>query len=140
MSEQENVSFIQKMFEAFGRGDVETIVDGCAPDCEFYVPGPPVIPYSGRKKGQEAIRDYLKLVLEVQSVTELRIDQFVAQGDNVVAIGESCGIAKATGKPIESPVVFTFEIREGSIRRHMLIADTASVASSYTAAYAAAGS
>jgi hypothetical protein len=52
MSEQQNVSLIQKMFEAFGRGDIRTILDSCAADCEFYYPGPAIIPKACRLMDQ----------------------------------------------------------------------------------------
>jgi uncharacterized protein len=134
MAEQQNVTLVQKMFEAFGRGDVDTILDNCAADCEFYFPGPATIPYAGRKKGREEIRGYFSAILGTQSVTELRIDRFVAQGDTVVGIGEYTAVVNSTGKMIESPVVFTFEVQDGRVRRHMLVVDTAAVAASYTAA------
>jgi ketosteroid isomerase-like protein len=139
MSEQQNVSLIQKMFDAFGRGDVQTILENCAVDCEFYCPGPTIIPYTGTKKGRAEIQTYFDAILGTQSNQDLRIDQIVAQGDTVVAIGLYKSSVKSTGKAIESPVVLTFEVRDGTVRRHMSLGDTAAVAASYTASAAAAG-
>jgi uncharacterized protein len=139
MNEQQNVALIQKVFEAFGRGDIQVILDSCADDCEFYYPGPATIPYTGTKKGREEIRAYFDAIMGTQSDQNLRLDQFVAQGNTVVAIGWYTAVVNATGQRIESPVVFTFEVHDGSIRRHMLLSDTAAVATSYTAATTAAG-
>jgi ketosteroid isomerase-like protein len=139
MSEQQNVSLIQKMFEAFGRGDIRTILDSCAADCEFYYPGPAIIPYAGTKKGRAEIQSHFDAILGTQSNQNLRIDQFVAQGDTVVAIGLYKAVVNSTGKAIESPVVLTFEVRDGTVRRHMSLGDTAAVAASYTATAAGAG-
>jgi len=44
VSEQQNVALVQKTLEAFGRGDVQTILDLCSSDCEFNSPGPQIIP------------------------------------------------------------------------------------------------
>ena len=137
MSEQQNVTLIQKLLEAFGRGDVQTILDHCTNDCEFYCPGPAIIPYTGTKKGRAEIQTYFDALIGTQSNANLSIDQFVAQGDAVVAIGRYTAKINSTGKPIDSPVVLTFQVQDGKIKRHMVIGDTAALAASYTASAAA---
>ena len=117
MNEQQNVALIQKIFEAFGRGDIQTILDCCSTECEFYHPGPAIIPYAGRKKGHAEIRAYFETIFGSQANHDVRVARFVAQDDHVVAIGSYTGVVNSTGKTIESPLVFTFEIRDGSIRR-----------------------
>lgn len=138
MSEQQNVSLIQTLLDAFGRGDVETILNHCTSDCEFYFPGPATIPYAGRKKGRSEIQSYFDSLIGTQSDANLSIDRFVAQGDSVVAIGRYSANVKTTNKPIETPVVLTFQVQNGKVARHMATSDTAAVAASYSAAGAAA--
>ncbi len=137
MSEQQNVVLIQRALEAFGHGDVETILDYCTSDCEFYCPGPTVIPYAGTKRGRAQIQSYFDSLLGTQSDANLTIDEFVAQADTVVAIGRYRAKISATDKPIDSPVVLTFKVQDGKIARHMVIGDTAAIATSYTASAAA---
>lgn len=139
MSEQQNVTLIQKLFEAFGRGDVQTILGHCTKDCEFYCPGPAVIPYAGRKKGPAEIQAYFDALIGTQSNAILSIDQFVAERDTVVAIGRYTAKVNSTGKSIDTPVVLTFQVEGGKVARHMVIGDTAAIGSSYAGA-AAAGS
>ena len=138
MSEQQNVALIQKCLESFGRGDVPTILDHCTGDCEFYCPGPSAIPYTGRKKGLAEIQSYFDQLIGTQSDPNLSIDEFVAQGDSVVAIGRYKARITATGKSIDSPVVLTFKVQDGKIARHMVIGDTAALAASYSGSAAAA--
>jgi ketosteroid isomerase-like protein len=138
MSEQQNVTVIQQMFEAFARGDVQTILDNCTADCEFYCPGPAIVPYTGRKNGRAEIQTYFETLIGSQSNPNLRIDRFVAQGDTVVAIGNYTAVVNATGKTIESPVVLTFDLQDGAVRRHMVLGDTAAIAMGYTGTAAAA--
>lgn len=138
MSDQQNVAIIQKVFEAFGRGDVQTILDYCTNDCEFYCPGPSSIPYAGTKKGRAEIQGYFDALTVTQSDANLSIDQFVSEDDTVVAIGRYTAKVNSTGKPIDTPVVLTFRVRNGKITRHMVIGDTAALAASYTTAAAAA--
>jgi uncharacterized protein len=134
MSEQQNATLIQKLLEAFRRGDVHTILDHCTNDCEFYCPGPSSIPYAGTKKGRKEIQGYFDTLGGTQSNANLNIDQFVTQGDTVVAIGRYTAKVNSTGKPIDTPVVLTFKVQDGKITRHMVIGDTAALAASYAGA------
>ena len=138
MSEQQNIALIQNALEAFGRGDVETILDYCTSDCEFYCPGPTVIPYAGTKRGRAEILSYFDGLIGTQTDPKLTIEEFVAQADTVVAIGRYRANIKATAKTIDSPVVLTFKVQDGKIVRHMVIGDTAALAESYTTSAAAA--
>jgi ketosteroid isomerase-like protein len=140
MSEQQNVALIQKLFDAFGRGDIQTILNHFTDDAEFYSPGPSIIPYAGTKRGRAEIQSYFDALLSTQSNMNLSIDQFVAQGDTVVAIGRYRARVNATGKSIDSPIVLSFHVQDGNVRRNMVLADTAALADSYTGAAAAARS
>jgi len=131
VSREQNVALIQKLFDAFGRGDVQTILDHCKPDCEFYYPGPEVIPYTGTKRGSREIQTYFDALLNTQSNANLSIKQFVADGDTVVAIGHYKARVNSTGKPIDTPVVLIFQIEGDKVARHMALSDTAAVATSY---------
>lgn len=137
MGEQQNIDLIQKALEAFRRGDVEAILNFCTTGCEFYCPGPAVIPYAGTKRGRAEILSYFDGLIGTQSDPNLTIEEFVAQADTVVAIGRYRAKIKATGKPVDSPVVLTFKVQDGKIARHMVIGDTAALAASYTASAAA---
>ncbi|MGC2656563.1 MAG: nuclear transport factor 2 family protein [Bryobacteraceae bacterium] len=138
MNEQQNVALVKKAFEAFGRGDVQAILDFSSNDSELYFPGPDVIPYAGRKRGRSEMQTFFDSLITTQKNVNLSIDQFVAQDNAVVAIGRYTGQVKSTGKSIDTPVVLAFHIEGGKITRHLLMSDTAAIASSYTAAAAAA--
>lgn len=137
MSQQENIALIQTLFDAFGRGDIQAILDSCTRDCEFNCPGPAVIPYAGRKKGAAEIQNYFEALIGTQSNANLAIDQFVAQGDDVVAIGRYTARVISTGKQFNTPVVLTFRVEGGKIAQHMVLGDTAAISASYAGAAAA---
>ncbi len=54
MAEQENVALIQKLLKAFARGDIRTIVESCAEDCETHHDGPAAIPYADGRAERSA--------------------------------------------------------------------------------------
>jgi ketosteroid isomerase-like protein len=136
MTEQQNVALIQNALQSFARGDVPAILDACTADCEFRCPGPAAIPYAGTMRGKTEIQRYFDELIGTQTNPSLTIEEFVAQGENVVAIGRYTAEIKATGKRIESPVILTFKLKDGKIARHMVIGDTAALASAYTASSA----
>ena len=132
MAEQQNIDLVKAAFDAFGRGDVQGILSLCTSDCEFNTPGPSVIPYAGQKKGNAEIHSYFDILLRSQTNQNLAIDEFVAQADTVVAIGRYSATVRSTGKPINTPVVLVFHLRDSKIARHMVLSATAAVAASYT--------
>ncbi|MDQ2775385.1 MAG: nuclear transport factor 2 family protein [Acidobacteriota bacterium] len=137
MNEQQNVALVQKALEAFGRGDVQAILDLSSNDSEFRCPGPEIIPYAGTKRGHSEIQTYFDALITTQKNANLSIDRFVAQGDTVVAIGRYTAQVNSTGKSIDTPVMLAFELQDGKIKRHLVMGDTAAIADSYTAAAAA---
>jgi ketosteroid isomerase-like protein len=138
MNEQDNVATIQRMFEAFGRGDIESIIGNCTEDCEFHSIGPATVPYYGIHKGKDAIRNhYFAAMMSTQSDQNLAVERFVAQGDTVVALGRYSAAVKATGKTMESPVALIFDLREGKVRRFEVMGDTAAAQAAYSGATAA---
>ncbi len=79
MKEQQNIALIQTLFEAFGRGDMQAMLDAFSTDAEMFYPGPAIIPQAGRKKGQAEIRAYFDAILTNQRNHNIRIDQYVAR-------------------------------------------------------------
>lgn len=138
MGKQDNVALIQKLFDAFGRGDIQTILDHVTADSDWSNPGPASIPYAGTFRGPDEIRRYFERLAGTQSAVRLTTDQFVAQGDTVVALGRYAGSVTATGKPFDLPVALVFRIRDGRVAQHMVFGDTAAMAASYGSSAAAA--
>jgi uncharacterized protein len=52
VGEQDNLQTIHKVYEAFGRGDVEGVISMLTDGVTWATPGPPdIIPYAGEKQG-----------------------------------------------------------------------------------------
>jgi predicted ester cyclase len=135
---QQNVALVQRQLQAFGRADINALVENCASDCEIHSPGPEIIPYSGVMKGHAEIRDYFEKLIGTQSSVALSIGQMLSQGSTVVVMGSYLAQVNATGKVITTPVTLTFEMRNDKIAKYMALADTAVVAAGYTRTSAAA--
>ena len=138
MSEQQNISLIRSLYDAFGRGDAQFILDRLASDVEWTLEGPAIIPFAGRRKGVAQVAQYFEALAATQTAQMLSPEQLIGQGDQVAMIGRYSATVKATGKRIDTPVAHFFTLRDGKIARYLNLIDTASTADAYRAASAAA--
>jgi len=134
MNGKSNTTLIQDVYAAFGRGDVPTILNSLAPNVEWTFDGPETIPYAGRKTGPGEVVKFFEALAATQEQQRLTIDEYIADGDNVVTIGRYAALVKTTGKRFDSPVVHVFTVRDGKIVRFLDFADTAMMADAYVPA------
>jgi ketosteroid isomerase-like protein len=60
MNEQNNKALVEKMYAAFGRGDVRTILDHLTPNVEWTLEGPSVIPFAGKRIGPAQVHKFFE--------------------------------------------------------------------------------
>jgi uncharacterized protein len=137
MNEQLNTALIQKLYDAFGKGDMNTILGTLADDVDWTMEGPAIIPYSGKRKGIAETTKFFEALGTTQTDQKLTLETFVAQGDVVATFGRYSATVKATGKKFDSPVAHFFTIRAGKIAKFVDVVDTASMAEAYRGAAAA---
>jgi ketosteroid isomerase-like protein len=138
MNEQQNVALIKKLYAAFERGDVQTILDNLADDVEWTLEGPAIIPYTGKRTGPAQVLGFFQALAGTQSEIKLTTEAFVAQGDTVATLGRYAATVKATSKKFDSAVGHFFTIRDGKVARFVDFGDTAAMADAYAAKSAAA--
>jgi predicted ester cyclase len=134
---QDNVALVTKQLEAFGRRDMEALLDNCSNDIEICAPGPDIIPFCGMMKGKEQSRRYFEQLINTQTGVNLNVSQMLAQGNTVVVLATYSAQVKSTGKTITTPLSLTFELSNGKIAKYAPIGDTAALAAGYTKTSAA---
>jgi ketosteroid isomerase-like protein len=137
MNENHNTTLIRNLYAAFGKGDIQTILDCLSPDVEWTLNGPALIPYSGKKVGHSQVLAFFQSLGETQEQHKLTMTEFIAQGDHVATVGRYSALVKATGKWIDGPVAHIFTIKNGKITRFLDFVDTAQMADCYVSAAAA---
>ena len=137
MNEQENVALVKRLYEAFARGDIKSILEHLTDDVKWSNPGPSTVPYSGERTGPAQVREFFDRLVGTQENVNLTIEQYVAQGDMVATLGRYSGKVKATGRPFDSLVGHFFTIRDGKVARWTGLGDTANAAAAYSTASAA---
>jgi ketosteroid isomerase-like protein len=131
MNEQANTKLVQDMYAAFGRGDIQTILDHLASDVEWVLDGPSTIPFAGKRKGPVQVRGFFEALGGTQQDQKLTITDYIAQGDNVATVGRYSAKVKETGRQMDSAVAHIFTIRDGKVTRFLDFGDTAHMAEAY---------
>lgn len=124
----DNKSFIQSLYEAFGRGDAATVLGGLASDVDWneaetqpYASGNPYD--SPARVGQEV---FGRIMGDFDGFT-VTPAVFVAEGDRVVATGRYTGTAKNGGAVLNAQFAHVWTVRDGKVQAFQQYTDTAQV-------------
>lgn len=110
MSSQDSKSVVQQIFAAAGAADWDTVRSHMHDDiCVFE---PDSVPYSGVKKGVDAMIELMKEVYGFWEDHTLDIKEFVAEGDTVVMLAIFHGRGR-TGLSFAMPMAAEWKIRDG---------------------------
>jgi ketosteroid isomerase-like protein len=120
----ENVDLIKGLYAAFARGDVPTVLAALAPDVRWVeAEGGP---YGGLSVGPQAVLEnvFMKLGGEWDGFAAVP-EEFVAQGETVVALGQYSATYKATGRSFRAPFAHVWKLKNGKIKNFRQHTDTA---------------
>ena len=108
---------VKKAYDAFGRGDVASIIALCAPTVDWEFCGPAKLGYAGRRKTHAEISDFFAKVHQFDDMKAFEPREFIESGDNVAVLGWEKAVAKDTGKPFESEWAHVFTVQDGKVTR-----------------------
>lgn len=115
MSEQQNVDVVRKGYEAFGRGDIDGLLEQLDPDVEWRTPGPEDLPTAGQRRGHAAVQEFFQTLAGLLEIQRFEPKQFIAQDEMVVVTGDDTSRVKATGTTLEIRFVHVFTVRNGKV-------------------------
>jgi len=128
-----NTEIVKGMYEAFGRGDIESILNGLADNVEWLSsPESRTIPTGGTFRGRAAVAGFFKKVADTMEFDSFTPERYVEQGDTVVALGSYSGRTKPGNKPFRSPWAMVFTFRGGKVALFEEHYDTETVAAAYS--------
>ena len=136
MQEAQNTKVVQEAYAAFGRGDVQGILDRVTDDVIWKgVYGAAAhVPTSGERRGKSAVATFFKQVAETVKFSRFEPKEFIATGDRVVALGSYNGTT-SIGKSFESDFAMVFTLKNGKVSHFQEFCDSAAI----NAAYAVVG-
>jgi ketosteroid isomerase-like protein len=109
-----NLAAVRTVYDAFGRGDIQTILDACAPNIQWHSGGVREdFAAFGARTGLDGVKSFFKDVSENNQFSLFEPRDFVASGDKVVAIGHYTMTQKKTGKPVDSDFAHIFTFKGG---------------------------
>ena len=132
MQETQNTKVVQDAYAAFGRGDVQGILDRLDDGIVWkgvYGAGPHV-PTSGERRGKAQVGEFFKQVAETATFSRCEPKEFIATGDKVVALGHYTATTP-TGKKFDSDFAMVFTVRNGRVIEFQEFTDSAAVNAAY---------
>lgn len=117
---------VRGAYEAFARGDIPAVLAVLAPTVSWTEAEG--FPYGGTYTGPDAVLKgvFMRLGTEWEGWSAVP-DEFIAQGDTVVALGKYSGRFKTTGKRISVPFAHVWSLESGKVVGFRQYTDTALV-------------
>ncbi len=122
---EENINLVKSTYDCFFRGDIEGLLDHHTEDIDWEVYGPEELPTAGLRQGKPAVQHFFGQVNELLHFDKFEVQQYVAQGDAVVSLGEYSGKSNTTGKSFSCHFAHVVTVRDGKISRFREFTDTA---------------
>jgi ketosteroid isomerase-like protein len=121
-----NTEFMKNLYEAFAKGDVPTVLQSFDENIEWTEAEG--FPYGGIYHGGNAIVEnvFMKLATEWEGYT-VTPDDFLEDGERVVALGHYSGKYIATGKSMHVPFAHVWTIADGKVKKFVQYTDTLKV-------------
>jgi ketosteroid isomerase-like protein len=134
MKEQDNVQVVQEIYAAFQRGDIEAVLKPLADDVQWWVAGSQEsVPYAGTRAGREQVAQFFVTLGEVVEYERFEPSEYIAQGDQVVALGRDRRRFKSTNNVIENEWAMVFTLRQGKVAAFRAYDDTEAAAAALRA-------
>jgi ketosteroid isomerase-like protein len=122
-----SLELVQNLFAAFGKGDVQFILDHVADDCRWVAPGEG-IPASGVHIGPAGVGHFFQTLVATEQITLFEPRNYFQKGDEVVVLGaEEMQVIK-TGKRAATNWVMVFGVSDAKVTRFEMFFDTAAYA------------
>jgi ketosteroid isomerase-like protein len=119
----QNTDTLAQGYERFGQGDLEGAMESWHDDIRWEGSESTRIPGNGVHEGKDAIAGALKETLEAYDTFTVTPDEFIEDGETVVALGHT--EASKGDKSAKVPFVHIWRFEGGKVKRVQLLTDTA---------------
>lgn len=98
MPAEDNLAAIKRIYVAFGRGDVETILDAVSDDVDWAVDAEPVAPWYGKRRGKDGVASFFADLASSTEVQDFAVEGMGASDHEVFAFLRFAVRMKTTGR------------------------------------------
>ncbi len=124
----ENTDLLQKGYDAFAQGDLDTIRSIWSDDIEWQGPDYEPLPQAGGFEGPDAVFEMFGELMDKWENLSVVPDEFVEEGNTVVPLGHIQARAKSSGEDVKVPFAHVWRMRDGKAERVQILEDTAVMA------------
>jgi ketosteroid isomerase-like protein len=131
MSGEQNIETVKTIYEAFGRGDLDAILELCTDDVDWATDSAlEVAPWHGVKHGKAEVPTFFAGIAQTGPLTEFTPLSFAGndEGDVMVFLRYAFTVT-ATGKDVATNLHHYFRFRDGKVAYYRGSEDTALIAS-----------
>ncbi len=107
---------VDKMFTAFGKGDVEGFVGTVSDDTVWIYHGTQIIP-KGRFIGKDGVRNFIGNILNNTEVISFEPLEYIVEGNKVVVIGQEHQKVKRSGRELKQKWVQIYTVENDLITK-----------------------
>jgi ketosteroid isomerase-like protein len=125
MDAQQNKQLVQEAYRLFLKGDIQGVIERCHDDAEWASPESDYIPFAGMFRGKQGVAEFFSKLGANAHPVRFEPQEFIAEGDKVVVLGQATWQAKTTGRSFDTPFTHVFTMRDGKMARFEAYADTA---------------
>jgi ketosteroid isomerase-like protein len=122
------IKTIAQLYEAFGRGDVATILGAVTDDVDWATEtASAAAPWYGVRHGKDAVADFFTAFGSAMEIEDFTPVSFAANDTDVLTVVRCRARSRSTGKPIAMDLHHLFKFRDGKIAYYRGTEDTAQV-------------
>ena len=123
----DNVRLVANLYDAFGRGDITSVLGALSPDIKWYqAESNPYMPSGGPWVGPDAVLSnlFMKLGAEWDGFS-VHPRSFHDASDSIIVEGRYTGTYKATGKTMDVQFCHIWHVKDGKMTKFQQYVDTA---------------
>ena len=129
-----NIATLQSLYAAYGRGDIQSVLNACTPDVTWESGGRGGdFPAFGVRTGTAGVEEFARTVAEIVYFSEFSPREFYADKDKVFVLGHYAVTMKRSGRKAAADWIHVFTFRGGRIAKFREFTDTALFVAAYRA-------
>jgi ketosteroid isomerase-like protein len=140
MSELDNLKVVRDAYLAYRDRNFDALRNCLAEDVKWFAIGPPdIIPTAGTRYGRDQVEQYFVTLDDVEAIESFEPEEFIVEGDKVVAMGDLERRVDSNGSVLQSPWVHVYTLRNGKITDFRSFYDTAAAVTALAGGHSRSG-
>ena len=112
-----NLQIVQDAYGKFAVGDIPGLIGLLSNDVHWQVPEIENAKFGGKHHGHAGVGAFFGALVADENITVFEPQEFICEGDKVVALGKSASTVHSTGKSYETDWVHIFTVNDGKITK-----------------------